>query len=178
MGRAILLTGRPGVGKTTVIRELLDRLPGHAGGFYTEEIREGRGRVGFRIVTLDQQRAILAHVRIRGHPRVGKYGLDLTALERVGVKALRQAVADADYAVVDEIGKMELLSTEFRAAVHEALDSSKPVIATIMSGPHPAADAIRAHPLATLIEVTRDNRDHLMPRILELLGLRFDSDAL
>lgn len=178
MGHAVLLTGYPGVGKTTIIRELVGQLQGCPGGFYTEEIREGRGRVGFRIVTLDGREAILAHAGIRGHPRVGKYGVDVKALERVGVKALREAIAHAEYVIVDEIGKMELFSSEFCAAVQEALDSPRPVIATIMRGNHPATDAIKSHPRATLIEVTRDNRDQLAPHILELIKSLIEPAAL
>ncbi|MFQ5886839.1 MAG: nucleoside-triphosphatase, partial [Anaerolineae bacterium] len=41
MGHAILLAGRPGVGKTTIIKQVVDMLSGEAGGFYTEEIRQG-----------------------------------------------------------------------------------------------------------------------------------------
>jgi len=36
----LLLTGHPGVGKTTIIRSLIEKLKLPAGGFYTEEIRE------------------------------------------------------------------------------------------------------------------------------------------
>ncbi|MGB3904128.1 MAG: nucleoside-triphosphatase, partial [Anaerolineae bacterium] len=114
MGRTILLTGRPGVGKTTVIKKALDRLEGRAGGFYTAEIRESGRRQGFKIVTLDGQEGILSHVDIRGQPRVSRYGVNLGDLEEVGVAALRRAIAEADLIVVDEIGKMELFSEAFR----------------------------------------------------------------
>ena len=112
MGRKPLLSGYPGVRKATLARKLLNRLPGRAGGYYAEEIREGRICLGFRIVPLV---------------------------------------------------------------------SSKPLVATIMLRMlrrHTSADAIKAYPLATLIEVTRDDRDQLIPSILELLGLRIDAGTL
>ena len=94
MGRTLLLTGRPGIGKTTVIKAVAKSLGQQAGGFYTEEIRGPGGRKGFRLVTLDGQEAVMAHVNLRGRgrPRVSRYGVDVAAIERVGVAALRRAM--------------------------------------------------------------------------------------
>jgi nucleoside-triphosphatase THEP1 len=51
----VLLTGRPGCGKTTLIKRIVKQVARPAGGFYTEEIRERGRRVGFRMITLDAQ---------------------------------------------------------------------------------------------------------------------------
>jgi nucleoside-triphosphatase len=170
MGRAYLLTGRPGAGKTTCLRRALDlaRLP--AGGFLTEEIRERGTRVGFALRTLDGRRATLAHVRRSGPPRVGKYGVDVDALERVGVPAIRAAVEAGHLVVVDEIGKMEAASPAFRQAVEEALRSPAIVLGTILAAAHPWADGIKADPVVTLIPVTLANRDALPAELARLLG--------
>lgn len=169
MGRTILLTGRPGVGKTTVIKEVVERLGSRAGGFYTAEIRTGGRRQGFKIVTLDGQRGILSHVNIKGSPRVSKYGVNLKDLEEIGVAALRQAVIEADYVVVDEIGKMELFSEEFRKAVVEAVESEKLVLGTVMATRHPWVDALKALPQVAVLEVTRDNREQMVQLVTEML---------
>lgn len=166
----ILLTGRPGIGKTTIIKKVLAKLPGVAGGFYTEEIREGGRRLGFALVTLAGERAILAHVQSRSRYRVGKYGVDLEALEAVGVAALRQASRSCQYVVVDEIGKMELYSPAFQQAVLEAIDSGRIVLGTIMSGPQPWAEAIKAHPRVRLLAVGEENRDSLPTTLLQDLS--------
>ena len=43
-----LLTGRPGVGKTTLLRKIAAGLSGLSiGGFFTQEIRERGSRMGF-----------------------------------------------------------------------------------------------------------------------------------
>lgn len=168
--RAYFLTGRPGVGKTTCIRTLLELLQVPAGGFLTEEIRQGGSRVGFSLRTLDGRRATLAHINRSGGPRVGKYGVNLDALDRVGVPAIREAVRQGRLVVIDEIGKMELASATFRQAVEEALQSRATVLATILGASHPWADRIRLHPAVHLIEVTRANREPLPAQLAALLN--------
>jgi len=157
----VLLTGRPGCGKTTLIKRIVNKLPRGAGGFYTEEIRDGGTRAGFKIVTLDGEGAVFAHVDFKTRSRVGKYGLDLSALEKIGVGAVRQAIRARRLVVIDEIGPMEIRSPIFREAVNEALNSEVPVLATIFARPLPFTDAIKSRPDVTLIEVRPNNRERL-----------------
>jgi len=91
-----LLTGRPGTGKTSLIKQAVAEMKGKAGGFYTEEIRSQGVRQGFKLVTLDGQDAILAHIDIHSPYRVSKYGVDIDSLDRVGVSALHQAARQCD----------------------------------------------------------------------------------
>jgi nucleoside-triphosphatase len=168
MNQKVLLTGRPGCGKTTLVKRVVKNLPQPGAGFYTEEIRDRGTRVGFRLVTLDGDKAVLAHVDFpaaAGPEHVGKYGLDLSALEAVGVKAIRAAMRGQRLVVIDEIGPMEIRSAIFRDAVSEALDSAVPVLATIVSRSLPFADAIKARPDVKLIEVRPDNRERLVSEL-------------
>jgi nucleoside-triphosphatase len=173
VAQAWLLTGRPGVGKTTCLRRTLERLGRPAGGFFTEELRERGARVGFALVALDGRRATFAHVGRAGPPRVGKYGVDVEALDRVGVPAVRAAIAAGRLVVIDEIGKMELASAAFREVVEAALRSPVPLLGTVLVAPHPWADRIKTWPGVTLVEVTTANRDALpaeLARRLDTLG--------
>jgi nucleoside-triphosphatase len=174
LGRTLLLTGRPGVGKTTVIKRVAEALGDQAGGFYTEEIRgpEGRRR-GFQLVTLDGDEAVMAHVDLRGEdrPRVSRYGVDVDAIRRVGVTALRRAVAANRVVIVDEIGKMELFCESFKEAVIAALEGPNPVLATAMSGWHPWVDELKARQQVETWNVTAQNRDTMPERVVQHLGL-------
>jgi nucleoside-triphosphatase len=170
MGRAYLLTGRPGVGKTTCLRRALALAGQPAGGVFTEEIREQGTRVGFALETVDGRRTVLAHVRRRGEPRVGKYGVDVAALDDVGVPAIRAAVREGCLVIVDEIGKMEMASAAFRLAVEAALRGPVSVLGTILAAPHPWADHIKADPAVRLIEVTLANRESIPAKLVALLA--------
>ena len=165
MTEKVLLTGRPGCGKTTLIKRVVNNLPRRVGGFYTEEIRDGGTRAGFRIVTLDAEEVVFAHVDFKTRERVGKYGLDLSALEKTGVEAVREAVHRRRLVVIDEIGPMEIRSPIFRETVNEALDSEVPVLATIFARSLPFTDATKSRPDVTLIEVCPDNRERLVSEL-------------
>ena len=169
MANVYLLTGSPGTGKTTVIRQAIAGSEAKAGGFYTEEIRNGGTRQGFRLVTLDSHDAILAHVDSHSSYRVSKYGVDVQNLDNVGVAAINQAIEISDLIVIDEIGKMELFSPRFSEAVLKAIDSGKKVLGTIMLSPNPFADNIKCHPKVKVIQLTRANHDEVLREILDWL---------
>ena len=178
MKTVYLLTGRPGTGKTSLIKQAVAALKGRAGGFYTEEIRAGGARFGFKLVTLDGDEAVLAHVDFHGQHRVGKYGVDIAGLERVGVPALTEAIGQRHVTVIDEIGKMELFSSRFREVVLEALKSGRPVLGAIMLSPHPWADDIKRQPQVRLVEVTRANHYRVLADIKSWLGDRINGDTV
>jgi len=170
MKRVLLLTGQPGTGKTALIKEALARTKLKGGGFYTQEIRTRGIRQGFRIITLDGQEAILAHVGISSSYQVSKYQVDTDTLDRVGVSAVRRATQGFDLIVIDEIGKMELLSPQFKEAVTQAINSGKKVLGTIMLNPHPFADEIKRRPEVKTLLVTRDNRIDVIEKVMNWLS--------
>lgn len=160
-----LLTGRPGSGKTSLVKQAVAGMEDEAGGFYTEEIRSQGVRQGFRLVTLDGQEAILAHINIHSPYRVSKYGVDIDSLDRVGVSALHKAAQQCGLVVIDEIGKMELFSANFRRAVSQMIDSGKRILGTIMLSPNPWADAIKRQPQVNLVTVTRTNHQDVLEEL-------------
>ncbi len=164
--KAYLLSGAPGSGKTTIIKEVLSKVGKSAGGFYTEEIRDQGIRQGFRIITLDGKNATLAHSSIHSPYRVSKYGVDISSMDEVAIPAVREAIRSRDIVVIDEIGKMELFSYSFRDAVIEALESEKRVLGTIMLASHPWADVVKRRAEVEIISVTRFNRSEVVSRVM------------
>jgi nucleoside-triphosphatase len=167
----LLITGTPGVGKTTVIRRVAEQLESEkVRGFYTEEIREAGERRGFRLVSFDGTRRVIAHTAFPGTHRVGKYGVDVGALDEAS--ALLRPDAAAGAYLVDEIGKMECLSERFVAAMRALVAGETPVVATVGARGGGLIAEVKRDPRCELWEVTRANRDALPARILAWLAER------
>ncbi len=159
----LLLTGRPGVGKTTVLLKVAGILEGwRVAGFYTEEIREDGTRMGFRGVAFDDHEdTVIAHAERPGQPRISKYGVDVAAIDELSKATLRVDEEDADAVLLDEIGKMECLSSEFLDSVTDLLDSPLPLVATVARTGSGLIAEVKNRPDALLWEVTEANRDRL-----------------
>jgi len=170
----ILLTGRPGIGKTTVIKKVVSLLGTGAGGFYTREMRSGGSRTGFEIVTLDGQRAYLASKVPEitfAHPvPFGSYRVNLDGIDSVAVPALLEALDQGKVIVVDEIGPMEIRSRRFCETILRVLDSNVPVVGTVVKRPNDFADRVKAHRRVTVTSVTLENRDTLPSAIISALA--------
>ena len=174
MAEVILLSGSPGCGKTTLLRKVLEKYKGKAGGFYTRELREAGVRKGFEIVSLGGERGLLAHTDIQSSIRVGKYGVDHAALEDIGVQAIEYAMEKNWLVVIDEIGPMENYSSRFRQAVLSALNGGSPVLGTIVKRRNRFGDEVKRIKQVRVIEVTHDNRDDLVEPILAIISSRID----
>ena len=163
----LLVTGKPGVGKTTLVERVIEGLRAslRLAGFTTTEVRGPDGeRVGFAVVTLEGKRGELARAGLRSKVRVGRYGVNLEEFERLALPEL--ARRDVDLIAIDEIGKMECASGRLRRAAEDALDSPVSVLATIGISHLPFFDALRARPDVELLTLTERNRDSLVTEIL------------
>lgn len=172
----ILLTGKPGSGKTTLViklvTEMISQLRLRPGGFYTHETKEGFFRSGFKIFSLDGKEGVLADTKLDSPYKVGKYGVALKAVEEIGVASIEAAISDKekDVIVIDEIGKMETLSERFKEAVLNALNSPKIVVATIQHEGNGYIFQIKNREDVKMIEVTEANRDRLVEKIIPMMS--------
>ncbi len=164
-GKILLLTGVPGVGKTTVVRKVVERLPKQRlGGFYTAEIRVEGVRQGFELITFQGTKRIIAHVDFPKEHQVGKYSVDVAAIDASAATALA-VENDIELYLVDEIGKMECLSGVFIAAMNRLLASGKQVVATIAKKGGGYIEQIKQRGDIELWELTKENRDR-MPEVV------------
>lgn len=161
-GRNVLVTGKPGVGKSTLVERVVEELRGslRLAGFTTTEVRHPAGRrIGFKIVTLDGCEAELARAGATSRARVGRYGVNLEQLERLALPEL--ARRDVGLLVIDEIGKMECASGRFRRAVEDALDAPVGVLATLSASRQAFFHALRERPDVEVLTLTERNREAL-----------------
>ena len=169
MIRHLLLTGPPGVGKTTVITQLSHALTDyHPDGFFTREIRENGIRKGFELVTLDDGHQLLSHVTLPGPFRVGRYGVDLAGFEEL-IETIDLRHSPSRVVILDEIGKMECLSQQFIQEVEALLNSSKMVIATVAfkGGGFPAK--VKSRQDCQVVNVTLQNRSTLAGTLVPVI---------
>ncbi|MCE4620416.1 MAG: NTPase [Desulfurococcales archaeon] len=160
-------TGKPGVGKSTIVKGIVEeakKLGCKAGGIVAPEVRLGGRRIGFRLI--DVGRGVEGWLAKAGYPgpRIGKYGVVVEDVERVGVPALEYALQDCDIVVIDEIGPMELAVPSLKEAIRRALESHKPLVGVVhraLRSRHPDMYRLVAG-TGRIILVTEDNRDRLL----------------
>lgn len=164
MFKKILITGKPGIGKTTIIREVIAGLREKEikfDGFYTGELREHGGRVGFKITGVNGFEGMLAHVNFKSNFRVGRYFVELDALEECVSNISK---INCGVIVIDEIGKMELFSGKFKEFIEKILNDDSVVVATVGEK---FIDRFKGN--CEVIKVTPDNRDFVSGVILDKL---------
>lgn len=163
----IAVTGRPGVGKSTVVSKVIEKLDVRVGGIQCAELRRDGIRVGFSIQDIENGKTgILSHIKCSG-PGVGKYHVNLKDLDDIGARAIKNALK-CDLVVIDEIGPMELKSVRFVSAVEEVLESDKPILVVLhRSSNHPLARRIREE--FKIVTIDESNRDNLAEKIVNML---------
>lgn len=167
----LLIIGRPGVGKTTLLKRIVESLRGRAiDGFLTEEFREDEQRMGFWLSSLDGRQVLLAHRRLETGTRVGPYRVNAQVLEDVAIPIIRRAVKHAFVLFLDELGQMELSSRAFQQAVQQAFDRGPSIVATGSVRPHPFLDALKRRRDIELIPLTVANRGGVEEELGARLG--------
>jgi len=176
MGRSLKIgiTGLPGAGKTYALLKVIEMLEVDGlkvGGMITEPIVKKNRREGFYVMDwATKERRVFASKDIESKTMVGRFGVDVMALEEVGVQALKFATASSNVIVIDEVGKMEVESPNFIAAVKEALEADKPLILTLhKKSRNPLLQDIRRRDDLRILEVTQVNRNLLPYKIVKLL---------
>ena len=174
MFETVLVTGVPGVGKTTLVLKIAETVVAEGyvvGGMITEEIRENGVRTGFEILDLlTGAKGLLAHVNVEDGHRVGKYKVDLKGLEGVGVTAIDNGLErqDVDLVVIDELGPMELSSKKFREAARKALTASKPSLGTVhFRLRKQISEILILKQIPLILELTHENRVEQIRTITE-----------
>lgn len=161
----ILIQGRPGSGKTTLVKRVIEKLKMDYTGFFTEEVREKGIRKGFKIVTSSGEEAILAHTNSKSPYKVSKYGVEIENIERVAIPSLK----GKGLVVIDEIGKMELMSKKFKKALEEIFEGNRNILATIPIYRVKFIDTLVSKYRPVIIRLNRENSEKVLERVLTLV---------
>jgi len=171
------ITGMPSVGKTDTLIKIIEKIE-QSGytveGMITEPIIEKKKRVGFYVMDWQtKEKEVFAHLTLDAKDRVGKYGVDVNALEKIGIPAIEKAIEDDDIhiVIIDEVGKMEMLSEKFCEVVIDALDSDKPILVTLhKKSRSPLLQDVRRRDDIRILEVTPVNRNLLPYKIEKIMA--------
>ncbi|MBR4098775.1 MAG: hypothetical protein IKK44_02155 [Clostridium sp.] len=172
MPKHILISGARGVGKSTLIRRLLEHSSRTVCGFYTKSLpmdESGTHPVyihpaatpeGNRIYTPENRIAICTSAG----PQV-----NCAAFDVLGVDYLT-SLPENGLVLMDELGFMESRSECFTRKVLEILDGDLPVIAAIKNRMDiPFLAQLHRHPNAAVYEISTDNREELFQQLLPLV---------
>jgi len=157
MIKNILITGIPKSGKSTLLRKIISTLPNKV-GFVTTEIRDDNGRVGFEIETHKAAKSVLAHINFNTPHQVSKYFVDIKNLEKILPQVLEFSANDILY--LDEIGQMQLFSSDFEKLVEKYLDAENTLIATLSAVyQNSFTDSIRKRKDIYIVEISENDRE-------------------
>ena len=172
----IVLTGAPGVGKTTAlirVAQALNERGVKVGGIVSRELRTNNNnmRIGVEFINLGtNDRNVLASITGNG-PKVGKYFVNIAGC-RFAAERLTNAVRNSDVIICDEIGPMEVKSREFIDSVKNLLDVDKKVIVVVHQKlQHLLADEFR-NKSSLLIKLNLENREKVNEILLDRLIAR------
>jgi nucleoside-triphosphatase len=163
----IFLTGQPGTGKSRLVQEIIKDLGIKVGGIATPEIRKN-GRIGFQIIDLMSGKSgILAAIGIAG-PKVSKYGVNIKDIEEIAIKAIENAILDpkVKLIVIDELGKMEMISKQFQKTVQKVLTSRKDCLIVLHR-----AYVRQYRTKGKIFTLTKENREEIKNQILNLIKI-------
>jgi len=169
MPKNILITGFPGVGKTTIIKKIIKQLSCEIDGFYTHEMREEGRRTGFYITDFEGNQMVMASEKSESPYRVNKYGVNVEAFEKIGISAMERALQNGDLIVIDEIGRMEMFSPKFCDMLREVFDSEKPLLASIKKIDCELTKELKKREDVELFEITKHSRDAIIQDVLRAI---------
>jgi len=131
--KKIFISGYPKTGKTTIIKRLIEEFGKEIFcGFWVEELRSNKQRVGFKIISTWDDEDILAHKEYRTPYRVGKYFVRKEVIDRFSKKYLEFLNNNENKIyILDEIGRMEFYSDIFKSLVSTLLKSDVHLIAIV-----------------------------------------------
>ena len=157
MKKRLFLTGPSGVGKTTIIRQALGPSLAYAGGFVTERVSDGEGRLlGYGLLPAAAALSGTAYQSWRFLDYSGSVpAKDNEVFRNQGVRLLQEAEY-YPFVLLDEIGGFEMLIPQFRNALAELLNSEQPIIG-VLKGAENAASIKRRFGLGDKFTQLTDN---------------------
>jgi len=164
----IIVSGKPRQEMSNLILALITELRlknKWTGGITTPEIIKDGESVGFKMIDINTNESkTIARIKGKGK-KVGKYHVDIENLNYI-VSKFRSHIDTADVIIIDEIGKIELISEEFKRMVEEVFMLDKPIIAVVN-----VTEVERFRKVGNILKLNKNNSEKVKQNILEKLRL-------
>ena len=159
----LFLTGRKQVGKSTVLRKLLENRQALPAGFRTLRVPSQEGCSVHMFAPgeseyTEENRVFYKHK--------GVLYLDIADFDRIGCDLLGKSKGRA-LILMDELGPTEVNARKFRQAVWETLNESDRVYGVLQVAESDFLDQVAARDDVLVVTVTEENRDDLPSRLME-----------
>lgn len=169
MKRHLLICGERGVGKSTLIRRLLEHSTREVGGFVTKRlpVADENGFFPIYLYPASQSEASGATRRriLSGRATARSSIRHPEVFDGLGAQLIKSAPSGG-IILMDELGFLENDARVFQSTVLRALDSETPVLAAVKPKDTPFLRAVRGHENAELVFIDEQNRDALLEKLL------------
>ena len=174
-----LIVGGQGVGKSTLIRRVLEALDVPVCGYITRKephLRDPQLGDPIYIYEADQPQ-VQTDENVVGHcldqrPVVYQEAFDRFAEKLQALSKEDMATDESEKApllLMDEVGIMECHSPGFCQAVLDLLDGERPILAAVKYKDRPYLNQIRGHERCRCFEITEENREELFEEALQFV---------
>lgn len=181
----IMLTGKPGVGKSTILNKVLQDLTQNKKkvlGCVVNEIRSEEKRTGFVIQYIPSMKETMlaSSVEVFSDCYLSKYSINVEGIEKELIPYMADMATsdDVDVLFFDEIGRIQKTVPQFLDSVESLLKSPVSLLATIVQADDEWARPYKSHSDVFCIEVTEENRDYIVSLIVDMLMAEEDFSQL
>lgn len=176
MPNNLFITGTIRIGKSTLLKEVIDPIKSLTGGFFVQRLLKGNETYGFRLVDIAKENYLpnlqiedfkdcYDIILLKGKENPINYGV----FKRVGVATLTFTREERKLILMDELGIMETEVPEFTEIVCQTLDKDTPVIGVLKKKSNPFLDKIRARSDVQILDMDVLNRNQIKKQINKFL---------
>ncbi|MCF8000838.1 MAG: nucleoside-triphosphatase [Halanaerobiales bacterium] len=169
MPNNIVITGEKYVGKSTIVRKLIEKLNLKAGGFVVG--RNGSFNQWLSFYLSDPlayyEHQTKENVNFKENCQIfakrdnveAEWDIRPDVFDTLGVKLLENGLQNRDIVIMDELGRFELKANKFQQKVFEILDSPNPVIAVLKDEHNKFLDKVRSREDVDIYRIKKNNND-------------------
>ena len=165
----LFLTGEIGMGKSTLLKKLIEKINTSIGGYVTERVIDNNA-LKYNLISLydGNEEYTISKMPLNKNSNVPE--IFLSSFNDGVFNILEKSFYERNVIIMDELGFMESKAYRFQNIVFRLLDSSKTVIGVLKKRDCAFLNNIRNRKDVIIIEVTEENRNILLEKLLLILN--------